>query len=601
MKSEAWQKFSFIDFLKPSDGWRTKDAIFSTYSFDLSVVVVALLALTGCELDYGRKGSRVELVKALDALRGKVCVLAQQGRGTIPNAQLYVLKLLDRFVKTIILDESKASWHPKIALCRYCRLDDESDEQWRLWVGSMNLVKAMNWEAGVGLVSRNDGKGQLVNGIPTLAKELSKRANLKTLDPESIENDLAQLTWESTANNRIERIELYGPQLKEGFPMTIPNARSVFVISPFLSTTFVRDASTWGKDAERTLVSNGFELHRLWASNNQIFSGFDRILTQPVPELPGQDVEDLREELTHDLTTIDGEDVPPTGLHAKLFYLGESTQRRLVLASANATRRGWNGSNYEVVAELSPSKAAVESLEDFIDGCVPWSSSRPISEDEEDEDVLKVARRTLSSWSLKQQVIENEVLVFAASPPPIEEKLRLEVALMNDSWNEWPTKTSSIALKGSFKHRSEFVQLRLSINEKMCRWLQTAPCDPPPDDERDRAVIARYIDPRMFLLWLRSILADEPKSGGGDWDGTDLVHESTISGKKVDDLDMSPTIEEVLRAWARDPGAFKEADRRVSQYVSAFQERALELDDKAALKVLEAFQQMWNTVASELR
>ena len=600
MKNEAWQKFSFIDFLKPADRWRTKDAILSTYSFDLSVVVLALLALSGYEMDYGRKGSRVELVNALDSLRDRVCVIAQQAKGTIPNSRLYVLKLLDRFVKTMSMDEMTGSWHPKAALCRYVRLDDEDDEQWRIWVGSMNLVKSMNWEAGVGLVSRADGKGQVVAGLPTLGGELAQKAELKSLAPRQVETELADLTWEFLIGNRIEAIELYGPHLRSGFPIANPSARSVFVISPFLNSTFVRTAARWGEHAERTLVSTGFELQRLWAANDKIFERFSKILTLPVPELPGDEVEPFQADDTSDPEPLDDEEDPPTGLHAKLFYFGNRTERKLLLGSANATSRGWDGRNYEVVAEINPSKSVVETLEEFIAQCTPWTSSQPISEVEEDEETIERARKTLSSWSLRQEVTEGVVNVFAKIPPPIEDKFKLEIALMNSAWNIWPNHASSVLLTASFKQRTDFVQLRLSINDKMSRWLQTAPCDPPPDDDRDRAVIARYLDPRMFLIWLRSILANDLRASGGDWDGLDIINEPRFHTEKGDDLNMAPTVEEVLRGWAKDPSTFKEADRRVAQYMNAFQERALETDDKGAIKLLEDFRQMWTTLASEL-
>jgi hypothetical protein len=601
MKNDAWQKFSFIDFLKPADGWRTKHAILSTYSFDLSVVVLALLALSGYEMDYGRKGSRVELVKALDSLRHRVCVIAQQAKGTIPTARLYVLKLLDRFVKTMSMDEMTGSWHPKAALCRYVRLDDEDDEQWRIWVGSMNLVKSMNWEAGVGLVSRADGKGQVVAGLPTLGEELAQRAKLKSLDSRQVKTDLANLTWEFLVGNRIEAIELYGPQLGSGFPITNPSARSVFVISPFLDSTFVHTAARWGEHADRTLVSTGFELQRLWAANAKVFEGFSKILTLPAPDLPGDEVEPFPTDETSDSAPVDDEEDAPAGLHAKLFYFGNRTERKLLLGSANATSRGWDGRNYEVVAEIIPSRSVVETLEEFIAQCTPWTSSLLISEVEEDEEAIERARKTLSSWSLRQEVTEGMVNVVAKTPPPIEDKFKLEIALMNSAWNAWPNHASSVLAAASFKQRSDFVQLRLSINDKMSRWLQTAPCDPPPDDDRDRAVIARYLDPRMFLMWLRSILANDLRASGGDWDGPDVINEPGFRMEKGDDLKMAPTVEEVLRAWAKDPSTFKEADERVTQYVNAFQERALETDDKSAMKLLEEFRQMWTTLASELR
>src|SRR5215813_12083594 len=119
MKNEAWPSFSFTDLLRPPEEWRAEHAILSTYSADLAVIVTVLLALTGCDLDNRRTGSRVELVRAIEALRGKVCVLAQAGRVAIPHTSRPILKLLDKFVRTVETDENVSSWHPKAALVRY--------------------------------------------------------------------------------------------------------------------------------------------------------------------------------------------------------------------------------------------------------------------------------------------------------------------------------------------------------------------------------------------------------------------------------------------------------------------------------------------------
>ena len=53
----------------------------------------------------------------------------------------------------------------------------------------------------------------------------------------------------------------------------------------------------------------------------------------------------------------------------------------------------------------------------------------------------------------------------------------------------------------------------------MYAWLQIASCDPPPEEARDHAIIAQYLDPRTFLWWLRSMLTNDPAHlAGGDWE-----------------------------------------------------------------------------------
>ena len=193
-------------------------AILSTYSVDLVVIVTALLALTGYDLDSGRVGGRVELVKAIEALRGKVRVLAQVGRVPVPSAFRPILKLLDKFLRTVDTDENSCSWHPKVSLVRYQNIEDANDRQWRIWIGSRNLTRALNWESGLFLTSQSDGKGQRIEGLAAIGAELAVRAKLPGLSSKDIRTELADLTWECPPASEVHQVRLSGPGLAHGLP-----------------------------------------------------------------------------------------------------------------------------------------------------------------------------------------------------------------------------------------------------------------------------------------------------------------------------------------------------------------------------------------------
>jgi hypothetical protein len=117
MSKDGWPRFSFMELLKPPEGWRTDHAILASYSADLVVILTSLLSLSGCDLE-SRKGSRVALVRAIEALRGCVRILAQEGRVPIP-APKPILKLMDKFLTTVVMDETQGSFHAKAALLRF--------------------------------------------------------------------------------------------------------------------------------------------------------------------------------------------------------------------------------------------------------------------------------------------------------------------------------------------------------------------------------------------------------------------------------------------------------------------------------------------------
>lgn len=607
MKNEGWPTFSFTELLSPPEGWRTDYAILSTYSADLIVIVTALLALTGCDLDNRRTGSRVELVKAIESLRGRVCVLAQVGRLAIPKPPRPILKLLDKFIKTVNADESFSSWHPKVVLVRYHNTQDAIDRQWRVWLGSRNLTRALNWEAGLVLASRSDGKGQRIDGLAAVGEALALRANLVGFPAKIVGVELAKLTWECPPGSEVRRVSFLGPRLAKGFPKPSADTERMFVVSPFLDSKTVRVASDWGgAKTHRTLVSTAMELQRLLCEDDRVFKGFDELRIQPLPDLPAECSITCDEENNATVEVADGEEVVPPGLHAKLFFASKGARRQLWLGSANATERGWQGRNFEVIAELNIARDASDAIGEFVANCERFNPSTTPPKTDEDEEALEQARKLLSGrWSLRQRFGDEDLEIKASAPPPLADPtIKLEVATLGGPWNSWPLKADRILLSGQrLGERTDFVQVRVVRGERMCLWLQVAPCDPPPDEERDHALIAQYLDPRTFLWWLRSLLADDPANvAGGDWDAeADTPVTGTTSDPRVADTGFMPTVEEILRSWARDSSAFVAADEKVKTYLKELERRARENGAVADEELLKTFRQTWDALAPELR
>lgn len=608
MKNEAWPAFSFTDLLRPPEGWRTEHAILTTYSADLAVIVTALLALTGCELDHRRTGSRVELVKAIETLRGRTRILAQANRVAVPKTPRPILKLLDQFLHSVETNESLSSWHPKVSLVCYHRIGDATDRLWRLWLGSRNLTPAMNWDAGLVLSSRSDGGGQTVAGLAALGATLAARANLATLNAPAVEKELAALKWDCPPTCDVQRVSLFGPGLAKGFPAPPSDTNRVVVISPFLDSATARAIAQWGNSqTHRTLVSTAVELQRLWQEDASLFSnGAVSYCVLPFPELEVEGTDLTEEEPPAGGETSEGEDLAPAGLHAKLFFASKGARRQLWMGSANATERGWAGRNYEVVAGLHIGRDVANAIEEFAAEGESFKPNPVPSVIDQDEQAVEQARKLLSgSWTLRQQVGQHEVEVIASASPPLAERaVTLEIAALGGARAVWPRDANRVVLPGlRLSQRSNFLQVRLSCGGKKCEWLQVAPCDPPPDVDRDRALIAQYLDPRTFLLWLRSVLADAPPQGGtGDWDddngkrnGVGHQDESTV------DVGLLPTVEEILRAWARDASAFGSADEKVKSYLSELQRRADEDGNRNDAELLKTFRRSWDTLASELR
>ena len=136
--------------------------------------------------------------------------------------------------------------------------------------------------------------------------------------------------------------------------------------------------------------------------------------------------------------------------------------------------------------------------------------------------------------------------------------------------------------------QTDLVQMRLSLGEDSCGWMQRVAVTPPIEPGRDRAAIARFLGIRSFYAWMRGLL-------DGDVGVTDVEpwerHHCDVIGNDRDVFGLDElTLEDILTAWARDKAAFQRADARFETYLRAIlaYDETLTADDRKALTALQA-------------
>jgi hypothetical protein len=346
------------------------------------------------------------------------------------------------------------------------------------------------------------------------------------------------------------------------------------------------------------------ELSRLVRDDPQIFDGFE-VLWSTSPEMSAEGAENLEEEVVAaPAEPIEGEEIPVAGLHAKILYAAKGAHRQLWMGSANATARAWDGRNFEVVAQLRVSRPEpAQALEEFLAGCQRFVPESVPAADDLDKIALEAARNDLAyEWLISQRLEGNQpVVVSSTGYPSIKNaEIHLDVASLGPEWAPWPPGAQQVTL-GPLQawQLSDFLEVRLRLHKRTCAWIQLARFVPPIDQKRDHAVIAQYLDLATYFLWLRTLLADEPRPGGGGWDApADPAPANVTSPGALVTASMVPTLEEILRSWARNPAAFAEADSRVTDYLGEMERRATA---DADLKVLSDFRKTWSTIVSGLK
>lgn len=598
MSQQGWNSLPYLDALRPEPGWRTGFAVLGSYSVDLIAFVAALLALAGLDDERG-SGSRVDFANTIELLRDRVRILVQSGRIGAPARTPKILAILDRFVREVPMDEAAGSWHPKVALVRLEAEDGVAGAQWRLWLGSRNLTRDTSWDVGLALVGSGDGRP--VPGIAELGRELAARSALPGVSGSRVFAELNDVRWQMPSGCTVEEVRLL---LGSARPLPHPprEIRKLTVVSPFLDGSIVGEFGRWG-DARtrRVLLSSQGELSKLASQAGHPLEGYADLLYL---DSPAQDLDDSGPADDGASTTSEDEEPEQRGLHAKLVYAEHAGGRSLWLGSANATQRGWKGPNAEIVARLSVTAKVGAGIDAFVReiGRLVALEALPSHEKDELKERLEEARRQVAArWAVVQRVGDGvPVLEAQREPHPDDPSIELAVGLLGQPMTGWPRATRLLRLPSNpVADLTELVRCELRAGDGHIAWIQRTPMDPPPGEERDRRAFSRYLDPRTFLLWIRSLLTGDPLGGGGgDWDGSSR---RPSQGARVGGPAWwVPTIEDALKAWTRDPSTLANVDRKVRHYLEIIDEERREDCSDAERNALAEFRSTWDVLRLEL-
>lgn len=592
---ENWPALSFLEGLRPGPDESVELALLASYSADLGTIGATLLALAGKDSDAGR-GSPTDFADAVERLRGKVSIIIQRGRLAKMRRTPRIAAVLDQFVREVDFDEATHSWHPKAALVR--TRTEEGDIGWRLWIGSRNLTECVNRDIGLLLTSGAKG-GSPIPGADELARALADRGALKGVRSAALAATIAKVAWRAPAGVRVERIHWSAGNGEQTAPIPPTGTDEVVIVSPFIDKTFLaRLTPKGGKPVRRVLLTTMREIERVGPS----LASFDDLLALDAPDYP---VGDPEPDSVSSVSANDGDEEEQIGrgLHAKLLFIRAGRKRTLWLGSANATMRAWTGRNAELTAELLITDVIEKGLKALLGSArlvqAPDTEYAPDAAMLEEE-ALELARAQVAArWAATLRIDGDEASLthrsdlYPGGPHPDEPDIVLEVGALHGELVIWPAQLDEVRLGTVVPaERSEFVRLRVSRGDKGLSWLQRAPAEPPFGEDRDRAAFVRFLGARGFLLWVAGLLADDGRLSEGDWADEKQLNRKGLGANPALDISL-PTLEEMLAAWARDRGKFREIERRVSDYLPAVLEQAAEEDPQTAA-MLKRFNDLWS-------
>jgi hypothetical protein len=510
--------------------------------------------------------------------------------------------VLDQFIREINLDERQQSWHPKLALVRFASGD------WRLWLGSRNLITAVNRDFGLLLTSTDDPKAlnaAAIPGVGELGHRLAAHAGLDGLRASRVRTALTDACWIHPAPFTVERVTLTGGK---GTDKALPpqaDADEVIAVSPFLDGGIVKALGAWGGPrTSRRLLSTPMELAKLASQAGKPLTGFkDNLFVLEAPAPHAIEAEPLA--LKNEPGADDGEDEQLIfGLHAKILVVRKARKMRLWVGSAKATQRAWNGHNIEVIAELAASLAARDGLDELFAQARPLSiaqleAMRVLPEGGPDYRLEEARKAVVAGWRGKLTREGNVFSVQAEAPPhPADAAIMLEAGLATGTLVSWPRGQDTAPL-GEYPPglHTQLLQFRLTLGDIACSWLQCVDVTPPFEVDRDRHAIALHLGMSAFLAWIAALLAGEWHGDTGDlWDAPPNPGNGEYTNLLAGNLF---TVDAMLACWARDRDLFGRVAERINNYLGPVMAEAASMPG-AELERLTAFQSVWGIVSTEL-
>ena len=332
------------DALRPPPGHEVDVAVTTTFSLNLTAMLIAPMTFAFAEMDDSHRIDDRDPAQLLDAVQrfmGRTTVFCQAAGIHVPASHSRIHTFLEGSLHEVEPPTENALFHPKLWAIRYRRPHDGALFH-RVVVGSRNLTLDSSWDTALVLDETPDGTidaapaGVAVEAVAGMVLDpLSEARRNAILDLARTLRDVRLEAPEPFTGGRLLPIGIEGGPSPWPFP---GHARKVIAISPFLSTetlTRIRAGAPESTLLTRAAAADllGGSALRDWDVNvldAAVDGGGD---DHPVVEDATGEAPDPAPSTLLDLT----------GLHAKTVVIdGDDGQSAVITGSANLTRQAWS-------------------------------------------------------------------------------------------------------------------------------------------------------------------------------------------------------------------------------------------------------------------
>jgi len=560
-----------VNSLRPPPGYVFSSGLATTYSLDLTTLlsVPLHLALRSNDDRNAMLQDGVALLEALRRTTDRLSIFCQQGRICAPNLPHVLYGLLESCVVEVTAPHGGV-FHPKLWVLRFERPAAPDDVVLRLLVLSRNLTGDRSWDLSLSLdgtpgkrtVAQNRPLADLVAALPDLAAS-QPVARIRE-NSRMLADELRHTTW-TELPGAFEDLAFHTLGIKQRSWSPRPSKR-LAVISPFVTASALHALAASTQEAV-VLVSRPDELARASKASLAKFGAL-KVLHE------GAETDDGDDALAAERLT--------RGLHAKAYIAEIGWDTTLYLGSANATNASLvAGTNIEILAELTGKRSrgidsflGDDGLREYLTEFEPPAVPPPLSVEEQAEKIIDGVRSELMLAGIRLSCSAADedawdLRIFAKRNIKLKqiESIRIwPISLPKDrAVDGAPLATASEVLipRCATASITGFVAFELTTalcSHAVC-FVLNLPVDNMPEG-RGAAVLRTIVANREgFLRYLLLLLQDmdELPSIG------DLV--SALGGRwnAAGSLDGLPLLEELTRAYSRNPGRLDSVRQLVEQ------------------------------------
>ena len=334
------------DLLRPPSGFRVDRCVATTYSLDLTALLLAPLTFALFDEAAVENLDRIDPIRVLEATRRyskHVTVFYQAGAVAVPTTYRSVFTFVEESLHAVTAPTDGRIFHPKIWALRF--ENQSGGFHHRFVCTSRNLTFDRSWDT-VLCLDEADADGPTIDATP-LAEFLTTLPDLTAHPPARTQSMAVRDLARSFRNVQLalpagftagSLLPLGLGEHKSPFPHT---SDRVLAISPFLDQHMV--ATVARISSQRTLLSRPDTLDAIGAS---LLDGWHALALQRQAE---------QEDLDPGSSTDDRPDVwqpPHRGLHAKTMIFDLGRQAQVITGSANLTTAAWQGNvEFDVVLQ----------------------------------------------------------------------------------------------------------------------------------------------------------------------------------------------------------------------------------------------------------